>query len=144
MCTMLLALKREELMNRRNSSGIAGPNTDFPAPWPIGRCIRDHPALGRHDGSTRHGLRMHLERFREIARAKGLGNLMHVRANLLDVRRVRRVRALEHDAAAVRQILEHVRRAVLIHAHHMLAAHLHRGEIVLVLGAIARDQQNQD
>ena len=74
---------------------------------------------------------MDLEGFREVARAERRGNLAHVQANRGDRGAVAGVVALEHDAAAVGQVLEDVRRRVLIDAHDVRPARLHRREVCI-------------
>ena len=80
-CMMLLPLECEEFVNRADRRRVAARDPHFPAPRAIDRCIADRRAPVAHHGRARHDLRVHLEGFREVARAERRGYLAHVHAN---------------------------------------------------------------
>src|SRR6266571_2900904 len=134
---MLRALKREKLVNGANRGRVAARDPHFPAPGPIDLVITDRAAARRHHTRPGHGLGMHLEGFGEVARAKRGLDVTQVRANRGDGDGVGRVVALEHDAAAVREVLKDMRGCVLVDAHDVRAARLHRGEVGRIPGSLA-------
>src|SRR5439155_1996103 len=134
---MLRALKREKLVNGANRGRVAARDPHFPAPRPLYRLILDRAAVGRHNRSSRYNLGMDRERFGEIARAERRLDVAHVPPNLRDGGAIRGVVALQHDAAAVGEILEDVRGGVLVDTHDVRAARLHRGEVGRIPGSLA-------
>ena len=141
---MLLALKLEKLVNRRDDSGIGAADADFPTPRPIEHFITDGIATRSHDRGPGNRLRMHRERLREIPRAECGRNVAHVRANGLDADGIGRVIAIEEHAPTVRQIFEDVRRCVLIDTHDMLTALLHRCELAVVFSCATSNKTKHE
>ena len=133
---VLRSLEREELVNRSHRHRIAARDPHFPTPGPIDLVIRDRSAAGRHHGRPGHGLGMDLEGLGEVARAKRGLDITQVRANRGDGGGVGRVVALEHNAPAVGKILKDMRGSVLVDAHDVRAARLHRGEVGRVAGSL--------
>src|SRR6266487_11894 len=139
-CLVLLALKFEELVYGGHRGGITRPDSHFPSPHAIDGRVADSRASCAHHRRSRHVLRVDLERLREIPRPKRSRDVAHVRANRLDAGTVRRIHVEDH-AAAVGQILEDMCGRVLIDAHDVCAARLHRGKIVTsIFGARASAQ----
>jgi hypothetical protein len=128
---VLLSLEREKFVNRPDRGRVARSHAHFPTPRPVDRLILDRAATFCHDPCSRHGLVVDLERFGEIARAERALDVAHVRANRRDGGAICGVVALQDDPAAVGEILENVRGGVLVDAHDMSAAGLHRGEVVV-------------
>jgi len=126
---VLLALKREKVVDRRDGNGIVARDAHFPTPRAIDGLVADRGVPCSHDPRARDGLRVDGERFGEIARAERRLNVAHVRANRGDGSGVGRIVTLEDDAPTVREILKDVRGGVLIDTHDMRAARLHRGEV---------------
>jgi len=133
---MLLPLKREEFVNRSHRTRIAALYAHFPAPGPIDLVICDRTAARRHHARPGHGLGMHFERLGEVARAKRSLDVAQMRANRGDGDGIHRIVALEHDAAAVGQILKDMRGGVLVDAHDVRATRLHRGEVGRIPGSL--------
>src|SRR5436190_19445147 len=113
---MPVALKREKRLNRADRGRVASRDPHFPAPRAIDRHVADCRAPVAHHRCAGHGLRVHLERLREVARAERRGDLAHVTANRGDRSGVGCIVALENDTATVGQVFEDVRRRVLIDA----------------------------
>jgi hypothetical protein len=126
---MLLALKCEKLVDRSNRGGVVASDANLPTPRPIDSLVADRGATLGHDSGPRDGLRVHLERFRKIARAERALDVAHVRANRRDGGGVARVVAIQDDATAVGEILKDVCGRVLIDAHDVPAARLHRRKV---------------
>ncbi len=139
---MLLALKREKLVNRADRGRVAARDPYFPAARPIDRLVADRRTTLAHQRGTGYGLRVYLEWFREVARAERGLNVPHVRANRRDGARVSGIVAIEDDTPAVRQILKDVRGGGLVDAHDVRAAGLHRGEVSI--RALARPAYERD
>lgn len=141
---MRVALKREKRVNRRDRYRIAARHTDFPPLWPIDRGVADRRTARGHDRRSGHGLRVHLERPGEVAGAERRFDVAHVRPNFGDVGSVGRVRPVEHHAAAVGKIFKDMRGCVLVHAHDVCAARLHRREVVLIVRTLAGTNQSNE
>ena len=71
---------------------------------------------------------MHLERLRKIAGAKIGRDVPHVGPDLGDRGGIGAIVAVQHDATAIREVFEHMMGAVLIDAHDLVTARLHRRE----------------
>jgi hypothetical protein len=135
---VLLPLELEEFVNSADCQGIATTDAHFAASRPIDRFVADRGAALRHYVSARHLLRVHLKWLAEIAGAKRGLDVAHVCADRGYGSGVTRVVAIQHDPPTVGQVLEYVRGGVLIDAHDVRAARLHRGEVLVrVLAARA-------
>src|SRR5256712_155026 len=67
---MLLALKRQKLMNRADRGRVATRDPHLPTPRAIDRRVADRRAPVAHDRRAGHRLRVDLEGFREVAGAE--------------------------------------------------------------------------
>lgn len=123
------ALKREELVNRRDRHRVGAPDADFPTARALDDFVRDRRAARLHDGRPGDRLRVDLEGFGEVAGLERGGDVAHVQTNGRDAARVRRAVPIEHDASAIGQVFEDVGGGVLVDPHHHPAALLHGGEI---------------
>jgi len=119
---MLRALKREEFVNRTHRNRVAARDPHFPAPGPIDLGIPDRAAARRHHSGPGNGLGMDREGLGEVARTERGLDVAQVRANRGDGGGVGRVVALEHDAAAIGEVLKDVRGSVLVDTHDVRAA----------------------
>jgi hypothetical protein len=128
---MVLALKGEELVNRRDRYGVGGMNSKRTT---MGHGIRDvtDPGLARRHGRC-PGDRaiMHEAGDGEVPPPKGCADLRHVSPDLSHPGWIITI-ADQGDAPAVRQRLEAVTRSVLVHAHGHVTTALHLGEGAIV------------
>ena len=128
---MVLALKGEELVNRRDCYGVGGMNAKRAT---TGHGIRDvaDPGLARRHGRcSGHGTSMHEAGNGEVPPSKGCADPDHVGPNLSHSTWVITI-PNQSDTPAVRQRLELVSRGVLVHAHGHVATALHLGKGTIV------------
>ena len=121
---MCFALKREELVDRRDGRWIRTPKPYLRPPGAVQHLVADRGSARRHHSGAWHNSGMDSKGFRKVSPAKVCDNALHVAANRGGPRRVARVVALEENAPPVRQILEDMGGGVLIDAHYDLAARL--------------------
>ncbi|HEX5409382.1 MAG TPA: hypothetical protein VFW89_06400 [Gemmatimonadaceae bacterium] len=117
-------LKRQELMDGRDRDRVRTVKAHLRPARAVDRFILNHVAPRGHDCGPRDDLRVHLERLAEVSGLKRRGDAPHVPPNRRNSGRVSRVSAIQHDAAPIREVLEDMRRRVLVHAHHRLATRL--------------------
>jgi len=128
---MVLALKREELVNRRDCYGVGGMKAKRAT---VGHGIRDvaDPGLARrHRRCPGDGAIMHEAGDGEVPPSKGRADLRHVGPDLSHPGWIITIPD-QGDAPAVRQRLEVVSRGVLVHAHGHVTSGLHLGEGAIV------------
>ncbi len=130
---MVASLEREELVDRRACLGVVRRDAHDAAAWQIGHGVCDDVALGRHDGGAGHVPHVHEHRRREVTLAESARNHMEVESDHGDTGRVVRV-AFELDATTVGEVGKVVRRGVLVDAHRVSAACLHRVIRAVVAG----------
>ena len=126
--TVVGTLKGEKLMNGLHRHWIGRPNAHLRAARSIGRCIAQGRRTRGHDSGAWNVTRVHQTRVGEIAPRELGGNLSHVRSDRRDTSCIARRVTIEYDAASIGQILEDVRRCVLIDPHDAPSARLHRRE----------------
>lgn len=128
---MVLALKREELVNSRNCYGVIGMDSKR-APVRQGiRAVADPRSARRHGRGSRDRAIMHEARDGEVPPPKGRGDLRHVSPDLGDAGWIIPF-THQGDAPAISQRLEAMRGGVLVYSHGQVASGLHQGEGAIV------------
>ena len=109
----------------RDRVRIGGTNHELGPSRQIVWLVGDDAALRAHHRGARHGLHVNHRRCREITVLECVRDLANMLPNLCNPGRIVGV-AEQLDSAALLERIELVRRGVLIHAHGLFAAPLHR------------------
>ena len=124
---MLAALVGEEPVHGFHRLWIAGTNAERRAARQVARLVANRPAASTHGRNPGHGLEVHGDWSRKVARRESSSDLPHVGADRRGAGGIVSI-ALQLDSATVGERVEAVRRRVLVHAHRLVPTRLQRGE----------------
>ena len=130
---VLGALEGQERVDGRYRRRVCGAKANLGAAQTIGGLIGDLGAAGRHDGCAWDYLGVHLKRSGKVSGSKRCRDVAHVLSDRDDPSGVRRIVGVKVDPPTIHEVLKHVRRSVLIHAHDRVTACLHRRECAIGL-----------
>ena len=128
---MVLALKGEELVDRRDRYRVGGMNSKRATVRQRIRDVADPGSARRHGRGSGDGAIMHEAGDDEVPPPKGRADLRHVSPDLSHPGWIIAVTD-QGDAPAVRQRLEVVSRGVLVHTHGHVTSGLYLGEGAIV------------
>ena len=128
---MVLALKGEELVNRRDRYGVGGMYSKRATLRDDIRDVADPGSTRRHGRGSGDGAIMHEAGYGEVPPLEGRSDFCHMSPNLGHSGWIIAV-ADQGDAPAVRQRVEAVSRGVLVHAHGHVTSGLDLGEGAIV------------